>query len=137
MAPAGHGVVWYVCPADGRSEWERACWEVSELLCLSVAVILSGAFFRLFLDDDRDEVALAGCVSAFGPDWFQMVLSVFIEDQEGVGGVWSFSPGHVPRFCREGLGICGCGPDVWCLLEDRGEGERCGQGFLLDMEVVS
>jgi len=96
----------YVCPADGRSEWERARWEVSECLGLSIPVVLSGAVVRLFLDEDRDEVALVGCVFAFGPDWFQMVLTVFIEDQEGVGGVWPFSPGHVPCFCREGLGGC-------------------------------
>ena len=53
VAPAIVGIVGYIRPADGGSEGNRFYWEESEFLSLSVLIVLSFAFFGLFLDEYR------------------------------------------------------------------------------------
>ena len=53
VAPAFVGIVGYIRPADDRSQGDRVHWEESEFLSLSVMIVLSFAFFGLFLDEYR------------------------------------------------------------------------------------
>ena len=70
MAVTIGGIVGHIRPSDGRSEGDRVSREKGDFLGLAVAVILSATFIRLFLYDYRYQVAVVGCVSAFGPDLF-------------------------------------------------------------------
>ena len=81
VPPAIVGFVGHIRPADGRSEGDRVGREESDLLSLSVTAVLSVAFGGLFLDQYRYQAAGLSCVSTFGPDWFQVVLPLFMEDQ--------------------------------------------------------
>ena len=55
--------------------------EKGEFLGVAVTVVLSVAFVGLFLDDYCYKAAGVSCVSAFGPDLFQAVLPLFMEDK--------------------------------------------------------
>ena len=70
MAVTFVGVVGHIRPSGGRSEGDRVSREEGEFLGVAITVVISVAFFRLFLYDDRDQAAAVGCVAAFGPDLF-------------------------------------------------------------------